>query len=160
MASPFHFERTWELEVTPQRFWATISRTEEYRDWWSWLKEFEANGLEEGDEWRAVIQSPLPYVLRVRLRVERVVPEELLEMSVTGDLEGSARLALTPADAGSAIDVSWEMAPRSRAFQVAAVVARPLLRWSHEWVLARGLAQFRRRALAPERFDERREHDQ
>jgi hypothetical protein len=39
------------------------------------------------------------------------------------------------------------MRPRSRAMQMAAVLARPLLRWSHEWVLARGLDQFRQRAL-------------
>jgi hypothetical protein len=154
--SPFKFERTWELDVTPERFWATILRTDEYRQWWPWLREFDATGLVEGDEWRAEIQSPLPYVLRVRLHVERVVPEQLLEVSVTGDLAGSARLALAPTGNGSAIDVGWEMVPRSRAFQVAAVVARPLLRWSHEWVLARGLDQFRRRALT----EQRREHDQ
>jgi uncharacterized protein YndB with AHSA1/START domain len=146
--SPFHFERTWDLDVTPARFWATISRTEEYPRWWPWLRRFEADGIVEGNTWTAVIQSPLPYVLRVNLLLERVVPEERLEAQVSGDLQGRAWLVLTPSDTGSLADVGWEMRPRSRAMQVAAVVARPLLRWSHEWVLARGLEQFRRRALA------------
>jgi hypothetical protein len=44
--------------------------------------------------------------------------------------------------------VEWDMRPRSRAMQAGAVLARPLLRWSHEWVLARGLDQFRQRALS------------
>src|SRR5205085_2779853 len=98
---------------------------------------FEGDALVEGRRWLAVIQSPLPYALRVQVVFEKVVPEERLEARVTGDLDGRARLVLTPTATGSAIDVGWEMAPRSRAMQIAAVFARPLLRWSHEWVLAR-----------------------
>ncbi|MCU1448218.1 MAG: hypothetical protein JWP02_388 [Acidimicrobiales bacterium] len=157
MASPFQFERSWELDVTPQRFWDTISRTEEYVQWWPWLRRFEADGMTEGSQWTAVIQSPLPYALQVKLVLDEVVPYERLVASVSGDLEGHAGLSLTPTGGGSAIDVEWQMRPRSRAMQLAAVVARPLLRWSHEWVLARGLEQFRRRALAS---DERSERDQ
>jgi uncharacterized protein YndB with AHSA1/START domain len=157
VASPFHFERTWNLDVTPERFWDTISRTAEYPQWWPWLKEFDADGMAEGARWRAEIQSPLPYVLRVELRLDEVVPAQRLAATVTGDIEGRASLDLTPTDGGSAIDIEWHMRPRSRAMQMAAVLARPLLRWSHEWVLARGLAQFRQRALAT---DERSERDQ
>ena len=72
------------------------------------------------------------------------------EARVSGDLEGRAQLVLARTAGGTAVDVGWEMAPRSRAMQVAALFARPLLRWSHEWVLARGLEQFRRNALTGE----------
>ena len=58
MPSPFHFARTWNLDVSPDRFWRTISRTGEYRTWWPWLREFDADGFYEGAQWRAVIQSP------------------------------------------------------------------------------------------------------
>jgi uncharacterized protein YndB with AHSA1/START domain len=155
--SPFQFERSWELDVTPERFWDTIARTEEYSTWWPWLRQFDAEGMTEGARWRAVIQSPLPYVLRVELLLDEVVPCERLAATVSGDLEGHAGLTLAPVAGGAAIDVEWHMRPRSRAMQLAAVVARPLLRWSHEWVLARGLEQFRRRALA---IDEGSERDQ
>lgn len=148
MPSPFHFARTWELEVPPDRFWATISRTGDYKTWWPWLRKFDADGFRPGAHWRAVIQSPLPYVLRVDLLLDEVVVGERLAASVTGDLQGTAELDLEPTESGSAIDVEWDMRPRSRAMQMAAVLARPLLRWSHEWVLARGLDQFRRRALS------------
>jgi uncharacterized protein YndB with AHSA1/START domain len=157
VGSPFQFERSWELDVTPQRFWDTISRTDEYNQWWPWLSRFEAEGMTEGARWTAEIQSPLPYALRVELVLVEVVPCERLAVQVSGDLQGTAGLTLTPTETGSAIDVEWQMRPRSRAMQLAAVVARPLLRWSHEWVLARGLDQFRRRALAS---DERSERDQ
>jgi uncharacterized protein YndB with AHSA1/START domain len=148
--SPFHFARTWELDVPPDQFWDTISRTDEYRVWWPWLREFDADGLEKGATWTAVIQSPLPYALRVRLALDEVVPAERLAATVAGDIEGRAALDLVPTATGSAIDIEWDMRPRSRAMQVAAVLARPLLRWSHEWVLARGLEQFRQRALTPD----------
>ena len=87
----------------------------------------------------------------MQLQFDRVVPEERLEAKVTGDVAGTAWLVLTPSGGGSLVDVGWAMKPRSRAMQAAAMLARPLLRWSHEWVLARGLEQFRRTALAEER---------
>ncbi|MBV8160367.1 MAG: hypothetical protein JO265_05535 [Acidimicrobiia bacterium] len=153
--SPFHFARTWRVEISPERFWDTISRTDEYGTWWPWLRHFRADGLREGATWQALIQSPLPYALRVELALEEVVPCQRLVAAVAGDLEGLAALDLAPAAvptpapavAASVIDIEWDMRPRSRAMQVAAVVARPLLRWSHEWVLARGLEQFQARAL-------------
>ena len=148
MASPFHFARTWELDVPPHQFWATIARTDEYRSWWPWLREFQADGFGAGAHWNAVIQSPLPYALRVQLQLDEVVEGRRLAADVTGDIEGWAVLDLAPAATGSAVDVEWDMRPRSRAMQAAAVLARPLLRWSHEWVLARGLDQFRQRALS------------
>lgn len=157
--SPFHFARTWNLDVAPDRFWDTISRTDEYRSWWPWLRQFDADGFRQGATWKAVIQSPLPYVLRVQLVLDEVVECERLAADVTGDIEGWATLDLAAAPHGSAIDIEWDMRPRSRAMQMAAVLARPLLRWSHEWVLARGLDQFRQRALTNS-DDERSERDQ
>jgi len=146
--SPFHFARTWGLDLPPHRFWATIARTDDYSSWWPWLREFDADGLREGATWRAGIQSPLPYVLRVQLVLDEVVECERLAASVTGDIAGWATLDLAASGTGSAVDIEWDMRPRSRAMQAAAVLARPLLRWSHEWVLARGLDQFRQRALS------------
>ena len=143
--------------MTPQGFWDTISRTDEYSQWWPWLRRFDAEGMTEGARWLAEIQSPLPYVLRVELVLDEVVIPERLAVQVSGDLQGRAALTLTPTETGSAIDIDWQMRPRSRAMHLAAVVARPLLRWSHEWVLARGLEQFRQRALASK---ERSERDQ
>ena len=88
---------------------------------------------------------------------------ELLEVDAGGDGEKEVDVAwasfLVGNLTGSAIDIEWDMRPRSRAMQMAAVLARPLLRWSHEWVLARGLDQFRQRALTNS-DDERSERDQ
>src|SRR5438270_7413368 len=156
MPSPFHFARTWNLDVPPDRFWDAITRTDEYRTWWPWLREFDADGFRKGATWKAVIQSPLPYALRVQVVLDEVVQCEHLAAAVSGDLEGWATLAVSATAGGSTVDIEWDMRPRSRPMQMAAIVARPLLRWSHEWVLSRGLEQFRSRALGsdrPERSD-------
>jgi uncharacterized protein YndB with AHSA1/START domain len=144
---PFHFDRTWEFPVSPQEFWATISRTDDYTDWWSWLREFDAAALREDERWRAVIQSPLPYGLRFTLHMRKVEAPSLLEVDVAGDIAGAARLEVEPAGDGCAVRVSWKVSAQSAPLRMGALVARPLLQWSHERVVALGLAQFGRRAL-------------
>src|SRR5436309_15782869 len=111
MPSPFHFARTWELDASPDRFWDTISRTGEYKNWWPWLREFDADGMHQGAQWRAVIQSALPYALRVQLVLDEVVECKRLVADVSGDIEGWAALDLSGGEAGSTVDVEWDMRP-------------------------------------------------
>lgn len=148
MSSPFHFDRAWVLGVSPERFWETIGRTDEYQTWWHWLREFDANGLVEGDRWRVRVRAPIPYQLNAELLLTDVVPHELLAVDVTGDVQGPARLEVTPHERGCQARVIWDVAPRSALFRWAARFALPLLRWSHDWVIGVGLRQFEQRALS------------
>lgn len=100
----------------------------------------------EGATWRAVIQSPLPYALRFDLHLRRVTADAM-DVDVGGDLAGPARLDVGARDGGCAVRVQWDVAPGTAPLRAAAIVARPLLQWSHERVVGLGLAQFRRRAL-------------
>ena len=144
---PFHFDRTWDFPVDAGEFWSTISRTGEYREWWSWLREFDATALAEGHQWWATVQSPLPYALRFGLFMRRVEAPRLLEVDVSGDIAGPARLEVHDRDSGCAVRVSWKVEARSRPLRVGALFARPLLQWSHERVVSMGLTQFAKRAL-------------
>jgi hypothetical protein len=94
------------------------------------------------------VQSPLPYALRFELHLQRVVPTKLLEVDVRGDIEGPAVLEVEAHDAGCAVRVAWDVEARSSPLRLGARVARPVLQWSHERVVAVGLWQFKRRALA------------
>ena len=145
---PFHFDRTWHFPVAPEVFWSTIARTEDYASWWSWLRDFDAPALAAGQRWKATIQSPLPYALRLNLDLRRVEAPTLLVVDVSGDIAGPARLEIAAQDdGGCAVRVSWKVEARSGPLRMGALVARPLLQWSHERVVATGLAQFGRRAL-------------
>jgi hypothetical protein len=149
MATPFAFDRAWEFAVTPEALWATLARTESYRDWWPWLRELavEGDGLVAGSAAHVVIQAPLPYQLRCSVHVDEAVPSERLVATVTGDLAGPARLELVPHGDGTTARLVWELAVTSPLLRPLSVVARPALAWAHDRIVEHGLAQFETYAL-------------
>jgi uncharacterized protein YndB with AHSA1/START domain len=151
VATPFRFDRVWEFPVPVDRFWTVLERTDRYPDWWSWLREFEADGFTAGTEARVVIQSPLPYALRCTIRIDEMRPREAIVTTVSGDLRGPARLEIAPSNGGSSARLVWALSPGTFVLRQLAVVGRPAMVWAHDRVVAVGVEQFRRRAIVPER---------
>jgi uncharacterized protein YndB with AHSA1/START domain len=145
--APFQFDRRFELAATPDELWRTLSRTEAYPEWWSWLRRFDGAELAEGSVARCVLQGPLPYSLHVQIHVERVVPGERVDTHVRGDLDGPAWLEIEPADAGSVARMVWSLHLRDSLLRPLSLVARPLMVWAHDRVIEVGLREFERRAL-------------
>ena len=49
----------YELPLEPETVWSLINGVDRFRSWWPWLTQFDAGGLEVGDEWRcAACQWP------------------------------------------------------------------------------------------------------
>lgn len=153
MPDAFEYDQTFEFTVSAETFWATVSRTDSYPEWWSWLRRFDSDGLHEGSHTSCVIQAPLPYALRVAIDVERALPPERIETRVTGDLEGPARLEITPTGNGCSARLVWSLELREPWLRRIARVARPVLGWAHDRVISSGVRQFERVALkdAPSR---------
>jgi uncharacterized protein YndB with AHSA1/START domain len=149
MNTPFQFDRALNFAVSPEDLWATLEQTNEYRSWWPWLREFRVNGdgLTAGSTARVVIQAPLPYQLRCEIDVHEAVPARSLVASVTGDLEGPARLELAPTDRGTTARLAWVLDVRSTLLRPLALLGRPALAWGHDRIVERGLVQFEARAL-------------
>ena len=147
MPDAFEYDQTFEFAVSPETFWATVSRTDSYPEWWSWLRRFDSDGLYEGSHTSCVIQAPLPYALHVAIDVERAVPPERIETRVTGDLEGPARLEITPTGNGCSARLVWSLELREPWLRRIARVARPVLGWAHDRVISSGVRQFERVAL-------------
>jgi hypothetical protein len=148
VANAFHYDRRFEFAVAPETFWTTVARTESYPEWWTWLREFESDGLHDGAHAACVIQAPLPYALRVAIEVERAVPPERVETRVTGDLEGPARLEIAPTPSGCAARLVWSLELREPWLRRIARVTRPVLTWAHDRVISNGVRQFERVALS------------
>jgi hypothetical protein len=127
-----------------------LSDTSAFSGWWPWLRAFEPVELEPGAQTRCSIGPPLPYVLSVAISVVDVVPERSLVVTVSGDLEGPARLEVGPSPVGSTARLVWELEVRRPALRIVATVARPTLQWGHEWVVNNGVEQFRRAAINPQ----------
>ena len=143
--APFEFDRSWHFPVTREAFWSTISETDEYPVWWGWLRSFDSGGLVAGSTTDFVVQGALPYKLHFVVAIERVVDNELVETAVSGHLEGPAALELEAADDGCRARLRWRLDPREAFLRRLAIMSHPLLAWSHDQVVAMGVAQFRRR---------------
>ena len=148
MPQAFDYDRRFEFAVSPETFWETISRTESYPAWWTWLREFESDGLRDGAHTECVIRAPLPYALRVTVDVERAVPPERVETRVSGDLDGPARLEITPTPMGCAARLVWSLELREPWLARLARVTRPVLTWAHDRIISSGVRQFERVALS------------
>ena len=147
MPDAFHYDRRFEFAVSPETFWATVSRTERYPEWWTWLREFDSDGLHDGARAKCVIRAPLPYALRVAIHVERAVAPERIETRVTGDLEGPARLEIAPTPSGCAARLVWSLELREPWLARIARFTRPVLTWAHDRVISSGVQRFEQVAL-------------
>jgi uncharacterized protein YndB with AHSA1/START domain len=145
-------DRTYRFEDDPATVWAAITRCGDYRSWWPWLRSFDhADGFAEGAVWRARVQPPTPWAVRFTLTLDEVDPVRSVVATITGDIAGTASIALSADGAGSSIRLVSDLAPAARLLRAVAVAARPLAVWGHDWVLDQGVAQIRRKALGPRR---------
>ncbi len=140
-------DRRYAFSVPPEGLWPALTRIEEYRRWWPWLRGFEAAAFAAGERWRCVVQPPLPYALRFDLAIVEVEPLAFVTATVHGDITGRARLEVRATPGGSEARLVSELAPSNAMLRAIASVARPVVRFGHDWVLDTGLRQFAARAL-------------
>lgn len=148
MGAPFRFDREFELALPPSELWKVLTRTDDYRRWWPWLRVLEADGLVAGTSARCEIRAPLAYTLRCAIAVDRVEPGRRLEATVSGDLVGPARLEVRGSRSLSSARLAWSLDLGNPVLSRLARVARPAMAWAHDAVVTSGLEQFQERALA------------
>ncbi len=146
MPRPFEFDRVWVFAAQPDEFYATVCQTDEFTNWWSWLRRCEIDGIATGAQARCVIQAPLPYALRITITIEDVDPGSLIATRVDGDLRGPARLEIEPHPHGCAARLVWSLELRDPVLANFSIIARPAMVWAHDRVVAAGVAEFERRA--------------
>jgi hypothetical protein len=147
VTAAFDYDRRFEFAVSPEAFWQTVSRTDSYPDWWTWLRDFESDGLHTGSRTECVIRAPLPYALRVTIDVERAIRPARVESRVSGDLDGPARLEISPTASGCAARLVWSLELREPWLARLARFTRPVLTWAHDRIITSGVREFERVAL-------------
>lgn len=145
---PFEFDQTWEFDVSDAALWEAIQKTDDYSTWWPWLRQFELSEVGEGETATFAVKSPLPYSLHFEATILKIVPQELVEVHVTGDVSGNAKLEIEPHRHRCSANLRWSLTPEALPLRTAALVARPVMKWSRDWVVAQGAEQFRQHALA------------
>ncbi|MEN8260751.1 MAG: SRPBCC family protein, partial [Pseudomonadota bacterium] len=91
----YELESRWWLDAPVERVWECLCHPEHWTSWWEYVERVEQ--VERGEEngigsvRRYVWKTRLPYRLILDMRVTRVDPGRLLEVAVSGDLEGCGR---------------------------------------------------------------------
>jgi uncharacterized protein YndB with AHSA1/START domain len=166
----------YELPLTRETVWSLIGQVDDYRSWWPWLREFSGQGMTVGEEWRCMVQPPVPYLVRFRVVIEQVEAPALVRARVLGDVVGDATLTLEApgepsGEAGSSVDhgrsaarngdagaqcdvgcvasLQSTLAPGNTALAVVSRFAAPVARFGHDWVLDSAARQFIAKAVEP-----------
>ncbi len=90
------YQASFWFPVNPSQMWAIIERFDRFESWWPWLAEFRADdgGLVTGNVLRGMVIPPVPYRLRLDVRLQRCDRPQLIEAMIDGDLRGRAALRL------------------------------------------------------------------
>ncbi|MFF3847422.1 SRPBCC family protein [Streptomyces sp. NPDC002328] len=132
----YRFRSLWPLPAPPEAVYAALERPEDYPRWWPQVRE-----VTRLDDTAGVIRirSLLPYDMTFTAREVRREPAAgVLEIAMTGDIDGWARWTVTPHGTGTlarydqVVDVTK---PLLRRF---AVPGRPLFRANHRLMMRAG----------------------
>ena len=139
----------YELPLPRGEAWSLISDVSNYRNWWPWLRVFDAAALAPGEEWRCEVQPPVPYLVRFRVVIEDVETAVLVRAKVVGDVVGTATLRFEDTSSGCTATLDSTLAPGNTALRMVSRFAGPIARFGHDWVLDSGARQFITRAVEP-----------
>ncbi|MEV7280098.1 SRPBCC family protein [Streptomyces sp. NPDC093111] len=137
----YRFRSVWRLAAPPDAVYTVLERAEEYPRWWPQMREVVPLDERTGT---ARFRSLLPYDLVVTAEARRRDPEaRVLEVALSGDLDGWARWTLLPDGPGTRALHEQEVEVRTPLMRALAVPGRPVFRANHALMMRSG-----RRGLA------------
>ncbi|MFE0803932.1 SRPBCC family protein [Streptomyces sp. NPDC058812] len=137
----YRFRSLWALPAPVPAVYRALERIEDYPRWWPQVRQ-----VTRLDDTGGVVRfrSLLPYDLTATLREGRRDPAAgLLEVAMSGDMEGWARWTVTTRGSGTLVCYDQEVDVRKPLLRRLAVPGRPLFRANHRLMMRAG-----RRGLA------------
>ncbi|MFJ6699676.1 SRPBCC family protein [Streptomyces sp. NPDC091272] len=137
----YRFRSIWDLPAPPTDVYALLERAEDYPRWWPQVREVVPG---DGRTGTARFRSFLPYDLLVTVRERRRDPAAgILEIGMTGDLEGWLRWTVVAHGAGSRAHYEQVVDVHKPLLRRLAVPGRPVFVANHALMMRAG-----RRGLA------------
>ncbi|OAR27445.1 polyketide cyclase [Streptomyces sp. ERV7] len=134
--SHYTFRSVWHLPAPPGAVYAVLERAEEYPRWWPQIREVTA--VDDGAG-IARFRSLLPYDLVVTARERRRDEAAgVLEVAMSGDLDGWARWTLSACDGGTRAVYEQEVEVRKPLMRRLAVPGRPVFLANHALMMRAG----------------------
>lgn len=137
----YRFRSLWALSAAPAAVYEVLERAEEYPRWWPQVRE-----VTRLDDTTGIIRirSLLPYDLRFTAReTRRDRAAGVLEIAMSGDIDGWARWTITAAGTGTLARYEQVVDVHKPLLRRFAVPGRPLFRANHRLMMRAG-----RRGLA------------
>lgn len=140
MRAAYGFGGSWHVGAPLPEVRDTIVDLEHYPEWWPQVRAVASLGPD--DAW-VVCRSALPYSLNLVLHA---VSREgtVLEVAVTGDLDGFVRWRLADEGSGTRMDLEQQVTV-SGLLGVASQALRPVLRWNHHRMMTGCVMGLRKR---------------
>ncbi len=136
----YQFTGEWWLAAPPGEVSAILTDLEHYPEWWPQVVAVASLGPD--DAW-VVCRSVLPYSLDLVLHAVHRDPP-LLEVAISGDLDGVVRFRLTPERGGTLLVLDQRVGVRGLLVGLSPLL-RPLLRWNHHRMMDGGVEGLRHR---------------
>ncbi|MEU1851707.1 SRPBCC family protein [Streptomyces sp. NPDC019990] len=137
----YRFRSRWNLPAPPAIVYEALERAEDYPRWWRQVRE-----VTRLDDTTGVlrIRSVLPYDMTFTAREVRRDPAAgVLEIFLSGDIEGRARWTVAPLGTGTLARYDQDVDVRKPLLRRLALPCRPVFRANHRLMMragARGLA--------------------
>ncbi|MDN0196162.1 SRPBCC family protein [Streptomyces sp. S.PNR 29] len=137
----YRFRSLWALPAPPATVYDALERAEDYPRWWRQVRE-----VTRLDDTTGVIRirSLLPYDMTFTARETRR-DAGVLEISMSGDIDGWARWTVTPKGAGTFARYEQAVDVNKSLLRMLAIPGRPLFRVNHRLMMRagrRGLAAY------------------
>jgi hypothetical protein len=101
------------------------------------LEDGDADGI--GALQRYTWRSRLPYNLVFDMRIDRIVPHELIVgTAISGDLVGSGVWHLSESDSITRMQYNWDVSTTKPWMKLLTPIARPFFAWNHDVVMRWG----------------------
>ncbi|MGW2385783.1 SRPBCC family protein [Streptomyces sp. YU58] len=130
----YRFRSRWTLPAPPSVVYDALERAEDYPRWWRQVRE--VNRIDDASG-AIRIRSLLPYDMTFTAREVRRDPAAgVLEIAMSGDIEGWARWTITANGAGSLARYEQVVTVNKPLLRRFAVPGRPVFRANH-WLMMR-----------------------
>lgn len=134
----YRFRSIWVVDVDPDEAFGVLANLEDYPSWWPEVREVHPL---DGDVVAVRARSLLPYDLRFTMARSREDRDAgVLEVAMTGDLEGFARWNIRAAPPGSRLLFEEEVVTHKKALNWLSPVAKPAFKLNHTLMMRHGAA--------------------
>ena len=138
---PYVFVDEWDVAAAREAVFSALADARTYPVWWRPVYiDVESDGPAElGKESRQHFKGRLPYHLNTRSVITQLDPPRTITAKVDGDLRGTGTWTLEPIATGTHVRFDWQVHADRRLLRALTPLLRPLLRWNHNWAIARAM---------------------